>query len=200
MHAQARPLATPPRRPPEASARPAAGVTLIEILVVIAILSVVAALGAGRMTRRDLRGSAAGLAQELYVRASAARGTALTTGCQTALVLDPLDADGDGQVAALLVATTPGFGATVSFAPSGDAVTGRSGARVMAVASGTDLSGTAPAGPATPDAVVFLPDGSARLRSTGQAGATLYVRDRDGKNPYRIAIFGRTGFAKLLAQ
>lgn len=195
MHAQVRPLATPPRRRP-----PEAGVTLIEILVVVAILTVVAALGAGKMTRRNLRASAAGLAQEIFVRASAARGTALATGCQTALVLDPLDADGDGQVAALQVATTPGFAATVSFAPSGDGVTGRAGARVLAIASGTDLSGAAPTSPASSDAVVFLPDGSARLRSTGQAGATLYVRDRDGKNPYRIAIFGRTGFAKLLAQ
>lgn len=197
MHAQAHPLAPLVGR---RLLRTGAGLTLIEVLIVVALLSVVAALGGTRLTRRNLRASAAGLAQELYTRASVARSTALATGCQTALVLDPLDADGDGQVAVLQVATTAGFAATVPFAPSGDAVTGRSGARLAALSSGTDLSGTPPAGPAVPDSIVFLPDGSARLRSTGQAGATLYVRDRDGKNPYRIAIFGRTGFAKLLAQ
>jgi prepilin-type N-terminal cleavage/methylation domain-containing protein len=176
------------------------GLTLLELLIVVVLLSTVAALGSFKLGRRNRHTAVQGLAQELFARAAGARLTALRSGCQVRLLLDPEDGDGDGRVALLQVATRPGLAAAPSFAPPADAVTARRDARLVALAPQVDLAGPPPAGPAA-GAILFLPDGTVRLASgTGRTGVTLYLADSEGRNPFRVVLYGRTGFAKVLSR
>lgn len=173
------------------------GFTLVEMLAVLVIISVVAALGALKLRRRNQGAAVAGLAQEVFARAAEARFLALSSGCQAQLSIDPAAQ----QVASVQLATQPGMNPSpLVFAPAMDGAARRRDAKIKAIAAGSIFGGSVPSGPAAPDALVFYPDGTAKLRSAaGQVGATLYFSDAQGGNPYRLVVFGRTGFAKVVS-
>lgn len=105
------------------------------------------------------------------------------------------------MVGTVVVATTSGMSplATIFAAPA-DTIPERRDARITAIVSGTSLGVARPGGPATPNAIVFYPDGTVRLLSAlSTLGATVYVQDTNGQHPYRVAIFGSTGFARVLS-
>lgn len=175
------------------------GTSLTETLVVVAILGTLGALGTLAFSRRNNRSQVQGLAREVYLRAAQARTQAVSTGSVVLLELDSSDRDSDGQVVAVRIARTPGMAPTpLLFAPAQDGVGQRRDAVLASLADGTDLGGPRPVMGTVTDGILFYPDGTARRRSTGTLGGTLYLSDRAGKFPHRIAIYGRTGFAKLL--
>jgi prepilin-type N-terminal cleavage/methylation domain-containing protein len=177
------------------------GFTLVEMMGVVMLIGLIAAIGAVKLQRRDQENAVAGLSRELFARAMEARFLSLSSGCQAELALDPQDTNHDGQVGTVALATQPGMSpATLTFGQPSDGVAKRRDAHLNAIAPGTSLGGAQPAGPAVADALVFYPDGTVRLRSAPSVlGATLYILDTNGQHPYRVAIFGSTGFARVLS-
>lgn len=190
-----------PRNPTRPARDGRRGFTLKELMTVVAILSVVASLGSLSLLRRGRSEAATALARELYAQVAAARALALSSSCQVELVLDPQDADGDGAVTTVRIGTTPGAAPAATTETLGR-VARRGDARIVALASGVDLSGAAPAGPAGADGLVFAPDGTVRLRSAAplQLGATLYVATTVGSNggAARVVVFGASGHARVV--
>ncbi len=177
------------------------GFTLVEMMVVVTLLAVVAAIGALKLSKPNEERAVSGLAREIFARAAEARFLALSSGCQAQLRLDPADANRDDLVATVVLAIQPGMAGPVSYAPATDGVSKRRDARISVIAAGTSLGGPRPAGLGPADTVIFYPDGTARLQSTpSRLGATLYLQDTHGRHPYRVAIFGSTGFARVLSQ
>jgi len=179
------------------------GFTLVELMAVVTIVGVVAALAA-RMYSRGVSGEAApGFARSLTSTMLEARHSALALGRATRVKLMP-------QTSGMRAITEAWDPTSATWLPQ------------MGLAVPSSLLLCAPdalaqLGPVTPSCpllqityVCFAPNGRVNLTTSSTAcptsspsigtGATLYVRSTNGDKKYRFVIWGLTGMVKLIDQ
>jgi prepilin-type N-terminal cleavage/methylation domain-containing protein len=169
------------------------GFTLIELLVVIAIIGLVTALAMTQLGAAAREEDAGGFARQVFVLLSQARMTATVGGTTARVNFTKDDVTGERQV--------PLDGGGMTWEPSGTVARGGAGTRIVRVEAGTATGATTNPNPAeqtnptTP--VVFNPDGSVLLAGTA-TGVTIYVGDQTNTKKWTIAVYGATGFSRMI--
>jgi prepilin-type N-terminal cleavage/methylation domain-containing protein len=159
------------------------GFTLPELLAVVAIFSVVAALGAHAMAGSTRAQATQGLARSIQYLLQRARAEAVSDGFQRRL----------SCVAAgctLQVASSAGMGVPGAWTDAGPAVQSGPSCSIYAVGPMVSLGGAPPAGAGATATVVLYPDGTA-------TGATLYLADLDGGNRIKLFVFPATAMTRV---
>lgn len=188
------------------SLRRQAGFTLVELIVVLAIVILLGSIALSKVSRTNNDLASSGLAREIYSMAQQARYAALASSKQVRLTLSSANpmvsyrtalVTGNGLLS--LAAGSPSWGAIESV------VSAHNQALLMAVQAGASMSAAAPATPAAVAAdLVFYPNGTTQLFVGGVAqastGATVFVADQNLVKRNRVLLYGRTGFSKVLAQ
>lgn len=173
------------------------GVSLPELMAVLAIVMVVGNLAIGHFARPGRATIAAGVARDAYTRLIHARTAAVTGGAQVQVSLFPGDLD---RVLHLRAATEPGLQPDPPLGAPMEVVGARRLLRVTSVAAQADAAGAPPPPlPAGEVRLVFFPDGRAQLAGVPpHPGVTIYLNDELERSPYRLTILGRTGFVRLV--
>ena len=178
------------------------GFTLVELMVVVAIVGVTAALAA-RLYSRGSRGeSAPAFARTMMATMLDAHHNALTLGQPVRVRLDG---------ATMSVAVTPYVAnqASPSWAASPQTkLAVPSTLRLCTPVSGVALGTVTPICPlTTTQDICFYPNGHVDFPTSGSCaaatptsfnGATLYFATHSGDKKYRLVIFGLTGMFKLI--
>jgi prepilin-type N-terminal cleavage/methylation domain-containing protein len=188
-------------------ARRQAGFTLVELMVVVALVSVVGALAA-RIYSRGAQGEAApGFGRSLMGTMLDARHLALTLGRTARVTLAPDSPAMHVTTEAWQPAmdTTPG--AWVQQSRMQVPSTVRLCVPDASVNLGTTVSPSCPLTTGSPRIICFFPNGRVKLPSDGicpttaptaTLGATVYFSNNAGDKKYRLVVWGLTGMAKLI--
>ncbi|HEX9103027.1 MAG TPA: prepilin-type N-terminal cleavage/methylation domain-containing protein [Polyangia bacterium] len=179
-----------------------AGFTLVELMVVVAIISVVGALAA-RLYSRGVRGETApGLARTLMSTMLDARHMALTLGRPTRVTLAPAAST-----------ATPAMTVTTALYDTTSAWVDQSKVSVpTSMQLCTPLPGISYGTPVCPmttaNQICFSPNGHVNLVPSGGncpttststfSGATVFVASRAGDKKYKLWIWGVTGMTKMV--
>lgn len=158
------------------------GFTLTELAVAMVLVGILTMIAFGYTGER--RGGVRAFADQLSGEIESVRLRALSTRRWHRIILD-------ARGATVEQATTVGMVAPTAYAVVGE-VTAPSAVRIVALTTSTVVtSGAAPAeGSGFTEELRFAPDGSSLAR-------TLWVSDPNDRSPYRIAVFGSTGRARV---
>jgi prepilin-type N-terminal cleavage/methylation domain-containing protein len=160
------------------------GYTLAEVLAVVAIAGIAAALGAHGIAGSSRAQSTAALSRSLHFAMLRARAEALGDGTQRRL-----NCLAGG--CRLEIAGARGMGAQGAWSDGGLAVTTGPSARICSVEPATLLGPSVPSTPlGSGSTIVFFPDGTA-------SAATVFVADRNGGNPAKVYVFAATGMSRM---
>jgi prepilin-type N-terminal cleavage/methylation domain-containing protein len=163
----------------------ARGFTLVELMMVVALFGVMAALGAYAIAGTTRAQETAALSRSIQFALLQARADAVGDGYQRRLNCSARSCTEE-------MATSPGMGTPAGWKSAGSTiVAGRQG-QVWAVDAATEIAQTNPAGPIAQSAfAVFYPDGTA-------APSTVYVCDQGCVRHYKVYVFSATGMAHLV--
>lgn len=199
------------------------GFSLIELIVVVAIIILLSIVGLNKMSRTNNDEASAGLAGEIYAMAQQARYTALATGQQVRLTLQSTTSTSSQAVLYRRTVTPSILPFAQTLPPTQNqfywgsvetVVNVHGGAVMMGVSPGALYSGSAGgAAPATQPnpmptvELIFYPNGWAQLTSTSSpatslspTGATIFVADQNLVKRNRVVIYGRTGMSRVMPQ
>jgi len=185
--------------------RRARGFTLVEMMVVVAIMSVVTVMAVRVYSRGARAERLPGTARDLVAHLHEARHAALSLGQVTRVRFNPQN---PGVRPSFIVERLDAPNSTNWF-PLGPRVQIPTGAQLCDLLGGAILTTAAPSCPFTAtSAVCFQPTGRATMSADGNcpgatAGATLALQDEDGHNNprrYKVLIWGLTGLPKLVDQ
>lgn len=181
-----------------ARTKPQAGFTLVELMVVLAILIALGAIAQTSFERNTAETAAAGLAREVYAMTNQARVSAQTRNRQVRLRLRSQNPAAEMQHALVQ-------GNAVLTSGDWGPVEQRAEAKTNGVLTGVDggvLPGSTPPGSAMAGTaeLIFYPNGVVQLTGAGTTGATIYFADRRFQHPQRVLVYGRTGFARVMDQ
>ncbi len=174
------------------------GFTLIELAVVLLIVVILSSLALSRTSKQNAQTASSGLAHEVYAMCQQARYAAMSSGKQVQVVLSARNPAAQLRTALVMgnqLLDDASFGATES------QITAHNQVQVMYVAGGVSTT-NAPDG-LLGDSVArltFYPSGTLQLADADSTGATIYISDQLAAHPQRVLLYGRTGFAKVLAQ
>jgi prepilin-type N-terminal cleavage/methylation domain-containing protein len=179
------------------------GFTLVELMMVVAMISVVGAL-AVRMYSRGVRGeSAPAFARTLLSTVLEARQEALSLGRSTRVTLVPASSGATAVLSAWEPSTSTWVKQMSVAVPSG--------VQLCRPAASVQLGTVSPTCPLTSsmsNIVCFAPNGRVNLidaagscpttSPSSGTGATLYFVTTSGDKKYRVVIWGLTGMAKVM--
>jgi prepilin-type N-terminal cleavage/methylation domain-containing protein len=172
----------------------AAGFTLTELMVVVAIIAIVSAIAFFGFARPSAASQATSISRDLYFALQRARLQATAEGSQVRVWLCR---SVDATCAATgtwftQVATSPGMGTKFDWVAAGEqGRIARPDAWVSAIKDngGTTLGATVNA------VVTFMPDGS--TAAAANEGRLITITDQYGANTFSIRIFSATGLVRL---
>ncbi len=180
------------------ASRQARGFTLVEVLVVLVIIGILGLLAIVRTRQQNAQTAASGLAHEIYALCQQARYSAMSSGKQVQVLISA-----QNPAAQLRTATALGNTALLdsSFGQVETVVNAHQHVQVVYVAPGVSTSGS-PAGllGTAVAELTFYPNGTLQVVGAATTGATIYISDEIAQHPQRVLLYGRTGFAKVLAQ
>jgi prepilin-type N-terminal cleavage/methylation domain-containing protein len=179
------------------------GFTLMELMVVVAIVTTFASMGAFAIAGGARAQGAASLARAIHFAMIRARNEAIADGFQRRLNCTATDC-------VVQTATVAGMAAQSDWSASGSDASGGPQARVWSIDTQTDLAPTSPGagplgsgsgggttsamavlgGPSAPT-VIFYPDGTA-------SSATVFVTDVNQDHHYKVYVFAATGMARMV--
>ena len=173
---------------------PEAGLTLVELMVVIAIAGILLAIGFP-MARSSNSATVSDLAQKVLITLRQARNTAVSTGAmvrvqisESRLTVDRHDDLGPGppQVSWTWINLSE--------------YSARGTSRIYAVTSSPDLAATTPTAGGLPAIIYFNVDGTTTLDGTNMSGATVYVNDQSNTYKNKVVLFQITGLSQLITR
>ena len=175
-----------PRGSAASPPRTAAGFTLVELMVVVALVGVLGSLGIASLSGRRRVEETRSLARNVQYAMLRARGGAVGDGFQRQVSCT-------ASTCTLLVATTTGMGPAGGWQKGGSITTGGNEGLVWAIDAATDVHATDPgAGPlAGTRTITFYPDGTS-------TPATVFVTDLNGVLKYKVFVYAATGMPRLV--
>ncbi len=185
-------------------ARRTGGFTLVELMVVVAIVSVVGALAA-RMYSKGVRGeSAPAFTRTLMSTVMDARHMALTLGRMTRVTLAPAASTSTPA----MTVTTDAYDPTVPTWVTQTKVSMPTSMQFCTPQSG--ISTSTPTCPmSSANVLCFWPNGRVSLQSSATCattspsaptGATLFLENTAGDKKYKLFVWGLTGMTKTVDQ
>ena len=183
-----------PQRQGLAPLSSAAGLTLVELMVVVAIISVVAVGVTMAMNRNSGLGSVRTVTQRVWISLRQARNTAASTGAAVRITLD------DDQILidrSSVAGVVPPSGSAVWIRLTTEPAAGT--ARIYAVTTSAAKNSATPSATTLPVTILFYPDGTVQnTAGTRPGGATIYVQDDTNQYRQRVLLYGLTGYARLM--
>jgi prepilin-type N-terminal cleavage/methylation domain-containing protein len=180
--------------------RRAKGFTLVELLVVIGMVAIVAAMAAASM--RSTRGDKiASFSRALMTHVNMVRHTAITQQQATRLFVQT-----SGVTYTVAAQVWNPSAPTPAFQDLGATLTTPIDVQLCAPDASAMLATASPTCPLTAAfAICFLPSGASYLQTTpscpivaAPSGATLYVTTVNHDKKYKLPLFGLTGMGKLM--
>ncbi len=175
------------------------GFTLVETVVVLAVMSIIAAMAIARTQRGDADTAVSGLTRQLSAMVQLARYTARSTGSEVRITLQQTN-----PVASLRIASPqspPADDATWAALPVQSVVTANQQAQLLNMQVGAVLPVALP-GSTTPWPVnlTFLSTGTVQYSSSASTGtgASIYLSDTNLRHMQALLVYARTGYPKVI--
>lgn len=193
-----------------AAGRRQAGFSLIELVVVLAIVILLGSVAMSKVGRNNNDIASSGLAREIYSMAQQARYSALASGKQTRITLSSSNPVATYRTSLLFGNAVPSMTAATWGALEAQ-VNAHNSATLVGIRAGAVLPGgsmdVAPVTPSWPGGtvdLVFYPNGNAQLFlnnvAQGTLGASIFMADQNLVKRNRVLLYGRTGFSKVFSQ
>jgi prepilin-type N-terminal cleavage/methylation domain-containing protein len=184
----------------------ARGFTLPELLTVVAITGVMAAIAMFSLSGAGNEQNAAGLARGIQFAMLRARTEALSDGLARQLRCGPTVSSATMTApfsgCSFFVATSKGNAPTTQWIEETANVQASSHALIWNITpQSTDSAANAGSAPTTVNtSITFYPSGVVNTGGGGTAtGATVFVCDKLGKHQYKVFAFSGTGLSKLVS-
>lgn len=180
------------------------GFTLLEVMIVVAILGIIAAFAQPNLMRMVRRGRVAAEARQLYAAITDTQGRAAASGDDHRVFLDRVnrkwqiqrDGDGDGVFETTLLAhdleySEVAFGPAAGYPEAFPAPFAGTTRNAWCTFCGGDTG-----------AIVFKPDGAAELHDTGATSGSVVMHDGSdgGTRVDGLVIIAPTGLVRLYSR